>query len=485
MEAAFSRLSPARIGVVLVVIALSSLRLAHVHLLWTDEDYHLAAAIQILHGKLPYRDFWYDKPPLSALYYLLIGGAYSWPLRLLDALYVLLACYLAYRLARTWWSEAEAAIAALFLAFFLAFYLPSVVIPFASDALMLVPHLAAIYCARRALPLWAGFWAGIAFLANAKALLVLAVCGVWLAPQSLLLVAGFALPVLAGFVVLLASGAWAGYVEQVWRWGLLYARGSPVAHPLMFGALRTADWLGFHSALALGAAFAFLRSAREDRSKFAWWLILSFAAVCLGTRFAPRYFLELLPPMVIVAARGVVLGWRALACGTNRKVAIVAFAVALLVPFVRFAPRYVLLAYDNLLQRDPHWTDVILNLDSQDVARRIRSRAQPGDTLFVWGYRPDIYVYTRMIAPALFWDSQPLTGVPADRHLYTTTPIYNAPAARNREMLIRSHPTFLVDGLGLLNPKLRPDVYPELRSWLAEYKLVDRTSLSLIYRRIE
>ena len=24
---------------------------------------------------MPYRDFWYDKPPLSALYYLLIGGA--------------------------------------------------------------------------------------------------------------------------------------------------------------------------------------------------------------------------------------------------------------------------------------------------------------------------------------------------------------------------------------------------------------------------
>ncbi|MGH8102743.1 MAG: hypothetical protein ACREIW_15715, partial [Chthoniobacterales bacterium] len=48
----------------MLVVALACLRLCHVHLLWSDEDYHLAAAIHILDGKVPYRDFWYDKPPL-------------------------------------------------------------------------------------------------------------------------------------------------------------------------------------------------------------------------------------------------------------------------------------------------------------------------------------------------------------------------------------------------------------------------------------
>src|SRR5262249_13552939 len=46
-------------------LAVLASRLCHVNLLWADEDYHLAAAIQTLHGKLPYRDFWYDKPPLN------------------------------------------------------------------------------------------------------------------------------------------------------------------------------------------------------------------------------------------------------------------------------------------------------------------------------------------------------------------------------------------------------------------------------------
>jgi len=37
-------------------------RLCHKDLLWPDEDYRLAAAIQILHGKALYRDVWYEKP---------------------------------------------------------------------------------------------------------------------------------------------------------------------------------------------------------------------------------------------------------------------------------------------------------------------------------------------------------------------------------------------------------------------------------------
>ena len=159
--------------------------------------------------------------------------------------------------------------------------------------------------------------------------------------------------------------------------------------------------------------------------------------------------------------------------------------VLLLIPLIRFGPRYASLAYDNILQREPHWIDVVMDIDSQQVSKKIRAAQHPSDTLFVWGYRPDIYVYTRMISDSRFWDSQPLTGVPADRHLHANDPIYGGPAAGNRQELTRSRPTFLVDGLGLLNPKLAPQVYPELRPWLAHYQVVDRTDLSLIYRRIE
>lgn len=460
-----------------LAILLSCFRLAHVHLLWADEDYHLAAALQALHGKIPYRDFWYDKPPLSALYYLLIGGHSGWALRVLDAAYILTGCFLCYRLARLWWSEIEGAIAALLFAFFTTFYLPSTVIPFAADAVMIVPHLAAILFAARKQPLWAGFFTGIAFIANAKALFVLLVCALWLWPDWLLLSVGFAVSTATGAAILVLLGAWPGYIQQVWSWGLIYAKGSPVAHPLHVGVTRTADWLGFHAALAVGAVFGFMRFDRRRRFELGTWIVLSFAAACLGTRFAPHYFLQLLPAMVIAASRGLVLAFR-----EYRKPALLATAICLLVPLIRFGPRYFSLAYDDLTNRAPNWIDVNLDLDSQDVARVLRPIAHPGDTLFVWGYRPDIYVFTRLIPPGLFWDSQPLTGVPADRHLTATDAIYSEPAAANRLELVRTHPTWIVDGLGLLNPKLRPDVYPEVKQWLSNYRLVGQTRLSLVYR---
>lgn len=463
-----------------VIVALSCLRIIHSHLLWADEDYHLAAAINLLHGKVPYRDFWYDKPPLSAIYYLLIGGFSGWILRCYDALYVLVACGVLYRMAKHWWTEAEGLLAGCLLAYFLAFYLPSAVIPFAADAVMLVPHLLAVYCAALRRPLWAGVWAGVAFLANIKAVFVAAVCVFWLAPEMAWVTLGFALPVALGFFVLWSAGAWSGYVEQVWRWGLVYAAGSPVSRPFVNGLVRTVNWAGFHSALVVASACAYFRRNDGARWKLGVWIGLSFVAVALGGRFAPHYFLQLLPPVVLLASRGMVLAWQG-----GRRLIMAVLIVALLVPLIRFGPRYVTLAYEQVRGVRPRWSDVAMDLDSQDAANQIRAAAHPGDTLFVWGYRPDLYVYTRMVSDSRFWDSQPLTGVAADRHLYATSAIYSGPAVANRLELIRSKPKWIVDGLGLLNPRLAPDKYPELRDWLAHYQLVGKTKLSLVYRRRE
>lgn len=458
------------------VAVLVCLRFTHIHVLWADENYHIAASVFILHGKVPYRDFWYDKPPLNAVYYLLAGGHPGWPLRILDAAYIAVACALIWRFTRAWWGEAEAWTAAFLLAFYTAFYLPSAVIPFAPDALTIVPQLVAVYCAHRRNPFWAGVWAAIAFFVNPKALFVLAVCAVWLTSELPLLIAGYVIVVAIGFACLVVAGAWPGYAEQVWHWGFIYARTSPEPHPAETGLKNTADWLGFHAALVLTAVYAFFRFKRGTRWKLAVWLAFSFAAVCLGLRFAPHYYLQFLPALVFVAARGTVLALR-----ERRTATTLILILLLLVPLVRFGPHYALLALDDIHHREPRWNDVILDLDSQHVAAKIRALRRPGDTLFVWGYRPSMYVYTRMTAPGLFWDSQPLTGVPADRHLHATTVVYGGPAARNRELLIRTHPTFIVDGLGLLNPRLAPSVYPELRPWLARYRMVARTKLSLIY----
>ncbi|MEI9973475.1 MAG: hypothetical protein WDO73_16380 [Ignavibacteriota bacterium] len=105
--------------VVLFAVTLA-LRLCHARILWADEDYHLAAGIQLLGGKLLYRDLWYDKPPLAALLYAAwrATGMAAPPLRRA----VRAGCVdRDWRFARDLWGRREAFVAAGLTAFFLNF----------------------------------------------------------------------------------------------------------------------------------------------------------------------------------------------------------------------------------------------------------------------------------------------------------------------------------------------------------------------------
>jgi hypothetical protein len=154
-----------------------------------------------------------------------------------------------------------------------------------------------------------------------------------------------------------------------------------------------------------------------------------------------------------------------------------AVCLLLLIPFVRFAPAYVTAA------RGAEWRDTAMDCDSRAVAAMVRALSKPGDTLFVWGYRPEDYVYTRLPAATMYLDSQPLTGVPADRHLTQSTPVETELPRARRAELVRSAPAFILDGLGLYNSRLAISTYPDLQAWLSTYREVGRTGGTVVYRR--
>ncbi|HJZ96371.1 MAG TPA: hypothetical protein VKE70_07675 [Candidatus Solibacter sp.] len=428
----------------LLFAALLAARLCHSGILWAEESLPLAAAQQMRFGRTLYRDIWFDKPPLLALVHL--PFTYGPILRIAGALYCLLACWIVYRFARDLWSGREAAIAAALLAFFLIFAIPSAVTPLASDLLMLAPHVAAVWMASRGRSLLAGALAGIAFWVSPKGLLVLLACAVW--NPALLLFAGFAAIFAVGAIAVPAA-----YWEQVWIWGRIYA-GS--GFPLSNGAIRTLNWCGFHIACIPALV------TREIRSlKWILWLAISFAGVVAGMRFFPRYFFQLLPVVVLLAARGytqIAPRWRWA-------------GVLLLIPLVRFAPTYIYALHPET------WRDTAMDQDSRAAAVKL-----PGASLFVWGYRPEIYVYSGLPAASRFLDSQPLTGVPADRHLTESAPVETEQSRANRTGLVLTHPTIVVDGLGAYNPKLAPAAYPDLLPWLANYQETARTPQSIIYQ---
>lgn len=454
-----------RFVLTLLFLGLLTARLCHSGIVWVEEAYPTAAAIQILAGKSLYREVWFDKPPLSAFVYLLWDARIGVVLRVAGAAFVFACCSMLWRFARDLWGPREGLAAALLLGFFLTFGIPSAVMALAPDLLMVLPHIAAVCLAWRGRAFLSGLMAGIALLVNAKAFFVLAACLIfaWRGAGSLL--GGFAIPNIVALI-------WFGrpFIDQVWRWGAIY---SEQTFTFATGFVRTANWAGFQAALIVGAAFALWKEDRW-RWKMAAWLLLSLAAVAAGWRFFPRYYFQLLPVMALLAARGyVLLGRCRFMLGRCRFILL----ALLLIPLVRFGPRYALLADDWVQQRPSNWSDLALNEDSKAVSDRIGHEG----TLLVWGYRPDIFAYTRMLAGSRFLDSQPLTGVLADRHLVSSQPVAPELAAGNRRELLASDPTWIVDGLGPLNPSLAIANYPDLRDWLANYREVGRTRFSIIY----
>jgi hypothetical protein len=150
-------------------------------------------------------------------------------------------------------------------------------------------------------------------------------------------------------------------------------------------------------------------------------------------------------------------------------------AIALLtmaVPLVRFGPRYATLANSR---------DLAMDRDSREASRIALSNAPPGGSLYVWGYRPEMYLYTGLRPATKYLECQAMTGVPADRHLTSSEIVLTSGTHEAREELARSRPDVLIDGLSLYNPALSMDRYPELRAWLAGYREVARTKDSVIY----
>lgn len=419
------------VAAAIVVLALAS-RLSHKDVVWIEEAYPASAAIQMSdYGLRLYQDFWFDKPPGAVYFYRLFGAQTGVPLRLMGAAFVCLSALLAFLAARRIWRDETAALwAAMFTALFLTFDHPAAVMAIAPDLLMVPAQLLALYLAASRRYALAGIACGVAFWINPKAVFVALALVVW--SRSWVLGAVAAVSALA----MVAPWWQQGFYEQVVVWGRMYSADPPGG---VDGWKQTAAWLWFHAALVVGAMLA-----RERR-----WIVpiaINAVAVVLGLRFFPRYYFQLLPLFAVVAGRGMSL---------SKGRAKYAVAALLLIPVVRFG------------RVAPPANQLALYEDSVEAAAKLTDRKA---TLFVWGYRPDVLMLTRMKLGAPYLDSQPINGVLADRHL-----VSSKASTKPRETRIAAD--YVADGLGLLNPALafRQDGYEEFA----------RTKFTVLYRRVK
>ncbi len=454
-------------------------RIFQSEVLWPEEGLPLAAAQELLGGRTLYRDIWFDKPPLLAWFYagvVGLGGHSGYGLRLIGVLYILAITATGWGLSRRLFGETEARWTALFLAFFTSFYLPSAVAPLAADLMLVLPHLAVFYWLAAGRAWAAGLAAGLGFHLNPKALLVLAAAALWSRLEGRL--RGDVAPLAMGFaaaagVVLAAvglQGGWSGYVEQVWQWGAGYAGVRFTERPWALGVERTLAWAGFHAALVVGAA-----AVASRRWRLAGWLAVSCLGVVAGARFFPRYYFQILPPLAVAAGAG----WARLG---RRRIWIVALAVALAVPAVRFGRVNLWLA----MRRDFAWRDAAIDADSRRAAEIVRRACAPSDRILVWGFRPEIYYYSQRRAASRYLETQALAGVLADRHLERSE-AFEPEAARLRrqqlaQQLGRQPPAVIVDGLGRYNAGLSFENQRELAPLLGLYQVAGETGGAIVYR---
>jgi hypothetical protein len=204
-------------------------------------------------------------------------------------------------------------------------------------------------------------------------------------------------------------------------------------------------------------------AARRERRLWLW-IAVSGVPVVMGARFFPRYYFQLLPPLAVAAG----ITWAELTA--RRRVWLAALAAMLAVPAVRFA---------RTRERD-----TVMDQDSRRAAAEVVKLTRAEDRIFVWGFRPEIYYYSRRLGASRYLESQPLTGVLADRHLERSD-AYRPEWVRGHRIVAEAElrarrPAVVVDGLGRYNPKL---AIPE--RWVEGYRLAAETAGCRIYRRAE
>jgi 4-amino-4-deoxy-L-arabinose transferase-like glycosyltransferase len=299
-----------------------------------DESYYSAGAAELVAGGTFFRDVVDHKPPGIYLVYSLIyrvAGVFN-----VNAVHVVLilvtalTAYLVGLVAQEFFGERTGRWAGVLYA------VASVVGPANdfqaanSELFMNLPLVAALWLAAR---LWvrgrAAYWesfamgllVAIAVLIRPQAVLALIPIGVVVVRRRVK-VKALAVALLGATLPFLATVAWLWRADALadaatsLAYARYYTNSLPLEVKLANGTLKTLFFLAIDVGLVIPVAALLVRGRRRD---VAWqrgagcllasWLLASFLAVGMGGRFYPHYFIQVLPPLAILAARQLTL-WR-------------------------------------------------------------------------------------------------------------------------------------------------------------------------------
>jgi hypothetical protein len=289
--------------------------------------------------------------------------------------------------------------------------------------------------------------------------------------------AGFAAVMISLVLWLRSTGALDDFWRNVFEMGSLYMRALPRDVWLKFMAGRTLGYALFNLALWSLAAFALVRSIRSKPTDEALakvrpvcpdremdlivsvWGGVSLVGVFTGGRFFGHYFIQVLPALSLLGARGMRTLLEGLAgAGRKRRVAFATLVLIFLVGLVRFHGRTAILAYETVTGTrtgtSESWGMTQREREAEVVANRLRGMAAEGEPIYIWGYALDVY-----------WRSQ---CRPASRYLlpyYTTGRFLDGAAVEpDNEEFWRESSSRLIEDLRRERPRVILDVEANLMS---------------------
>ncbi len=400
----------------------------------------------ILDGRIPYVDLWNPKPP--AVFYVYAAaikllGRTSEAIRAIDLLLFPPTALALYWIGRRLANARVGIWAALLYGVF--YFTETFWTLTQNDGIVLLPMTLAAACAiqaadlERRSALWAfaagGLSAYVIWFKYPFAIFVGAVvfAYIWVGARravplprrdGIAFVGGGLLIGLGGIACLMAMGAWDTLVQSA----LLTAHYTAQGIGDFAGAMATAlgfrgqQW-GLLAILALIGVIAGLR--RFSRSSLWWiaavWLIAGTAVMLVQLKFYDYHWLPMLPPLALIAAAGIETVVEVISRkfipqpplpmerGRQPKVArgevvrgIIAFALLAAMAAVigsRTLP-YLTGQEDQVAYYHQFQAGEFVADESLEVANFLRQRVLPGDSLFIWGFRPEVY-YLSQLNPAV------------------------------------------------------------------------------------
>jgi 4-amino-4-deoxy-L-arabinose transferase-like glycosyltransferase len=244
------------------------------------------------------------------------------------------------------------------------------------------------------------------------------------------------------------------------------------------GILLTLAFIGACLPLLIGAAMAYRdedaiwATKRAERTALFGLLAASAIGTAAGTRFYPHYYIQLIPPLALLAAPHYARLWSQRTRPRHW--------------LMRPAVTYTWLALTIIGFSTSHWLALGSRREPSEAGQYLLAHSTPADKIFVWGHAPRIYLEARRRPASRYITTFPLTGyvfggpVPG---LDTRNRIMPG-AWANLEQDFRKHPPIYIVDVQSHPGALYPvRDFPILARLLAEqYRAVTRTDEGVIYR---